>query len=98
MKNEKELRRTWKQEEKRRRKIRDDEEGDECGWISIRTQRDSFLCVLRPVDRTCISSLVDSFVEMSKQLCVSGSACSTSPAVGASVNTLVRLVSGMLFL
>jgi hypothetical protein len=50
------------------------------------------------VGRTCISSLVDSFVEMSKRVCVSGSACNTRPAVGASVDTLVRLVSGMFFL
>ena len=58
--------------------------------------RQFFLYVLRPVDRTCISSLVDSLVETSKRLCVSGSACSTSPVVGASVeDTLVRLVSGM---
>lgn len=96
MKNEeKELRRTWKQEGKRRRKIGDDEEGEECGWVSIRTRGDGFLYASRPVDRTCISSLVDWFVEMSRQLCVSRSACSTSPAVGASVDTLVRLVSGM---
>ena len=72
--------------------------GDECGWLSIRTQCDGFLYVSRPVDRTCISSLVDSFVEMSERLCVSRSACSTRPAVGASVDTLVRLVSGMFFL
>jgi hypothetical protein len=39
---EKELRGTWKQEEKRRRRIRDVEEVEECGWISIRTQYDIF--------------------------------------------------------
>jgi len=41
-----------------------------------------FLYLLRPVDRTSISSLVNSLVEMRKRLCVSGSFRSNPSSCG----------------